>query len=312
MTTRKRAPSAPTPAPTPAASTNATPRVPAPPPRGVLRTQLGVDVTHQRVVPVEPLRPWVEHLWWVAWSLDAPLVQETLPHPSFHLTFEHVGAGARGKPLRAELAAVHRGRFVRTLEGTGGVLGVKFRPGMLPWLPGRAAALVDRTAQLTSLAWLPEALRELARTWRPFASLDAGARSLEPLLATLCTPHATFDEAIATRDLVERAARDASLVRVDDLAALAGLDVRTLQRRFARYVGVSPKWVLRRYRLHEAAERLKAAPDTSLARLAAELGYADQPHFARDFRAVVGRSPAQFAAQLAAQLAPQVGALPRG
>ena len=96
------------------------------------------------------------------------------------------------------------------------------------------------------------------------------------------------------RDLVE-AEHDRSLCRVDDLVFRSGLPLRTLQRRFVRAVIVTPKWVLLRYRLHEAAERLNSAPSTSLATLAADLGYADQAHFARDFRATIGVPPQAFA-----------------
>jgi AraC-like DNA-binding protein len=98
-----------------------------------------------------------------------------------------------------------------------------------------------------------------------------------------------------TRDLVEHMAADRSLLRVEDAAALLGAPPRTLQRRFRRDVGVGPKWVIRRYRLHEAAEQLKGPSPPPLAALAAALGYADQEHFARDFKAVVGRTPAAFA-----------------
>jgi AraC-like DNA-binding protein len=80
---------------------------------------------------------------------------------------------------------------------------------------------------------------------------------------------------------------------VEDLVARWEMPTRTLQRLFARYVGVTPKWVIRRYRLHEAAERL-AVPGVSQSQLAAELGYSDQAHFIRDFRAVVGMSPAAY------------------
>lgn len=45
------------------------------------------------------------------------------------------------------------------------------------------------------------------------------------------------------------------LVGVEQASALAGVDVRTLQRLFRRHVGVTPKWVLARYRLHEAGPR---------------------------------------------------------
>jgi AraC-like DNA-binding protein len=75
------------------------------------------------------------------------------------------------------------------------------------------------------------------------------------------------------------------------VAEALGVEVRSLQRVFRRYVGVSPKWVIRRYRLHEAAERLKDPRPAALAELATSLGYADQAHFAREFKQVIGQTP---------------------
>ena len=65
------------------------------------------------------------------------------------------------------------------------------------------------------------------------------------------------------RDLVKRMAIDRSILRVDDVSRASGLDTRALQRLFRTYVGVSPKWVIQRYRLHEA----RARAITALARL---------------------------------------------
>ena len=89
---------------------------------------------------------------------------------------------------------------------------------------------------------------------------------------------------------------DPAVVRVDELAARHAMSPRTLQRLFRRYVGVSPKWVLQRYRLHEAAERIAEGRDGDWAATALELGYFDQAHFIRDFKALIGTSPAQYAA----------------
>jgi AraC-like DNA-binding protein len=71
--------------------------------------------------------------------------------------------------------------------------------------------------------------------------------------------------------------------------------MRRLQRLFSDYVGVGPKWVIRRYRLHEAAARAADGAGLDLVRLAAELGYADQAHLTRDFTAMVGVPPARYA-----------------
>jgi AraC-like DNA-binding protein len=75
---------------------------------------------------------------------------------------------------------------------------------------------------------------------------------------------------------------------------------RTLQRLFRDYIGLSPKWVLKRYRVHEAAERIASGEAPDAAWLAAVLGYSDQSHFIRDFSAQVGCSPGTYARACAA------------
>ena len=82
---------------------------------------------------------------------------------------------------------------------------------------------------------------------------------------------------------------------VAKLAERHAVSQRTLQRLFRDYVGVGPKWVLKRYRMHEAAERIAAGEAASGAELAFELGYADQSHFIGDFRSQIGLSPGEYA-----------------
>jgi AraC-like DNA-binding protein len=93
---------------------------------------------------------------------------------------------------------------------------------------------------------------------------------------------------------------DRTLIRVEQVAAAAGRSSRSLQRLFAAYIGIGPKAVLARYRLHDAVDALDrglvgvdgGVPD--LAALAAELGWFDQAHFSRDFRAAVGTTPTEY------------------
>ena len=97
-------------------------------------------------------------------------------------------------------------------------------------------------------------------------------------------------------ELVARITDDPGLRRVDQLAASSGMTARTLQRLFADYVGVSPKWVMRRARLHEAAEHADSGEPVDWAALASDLGYADQAHLTRDFTVTIGVPPARYAA----------------
>jgi AraC-like DNA-binding protein len=60
-------------------------------------------------------------------------------------------------------------------------------------------------------------------------------------------------------------------------------------------VGAGPKWLIRLYRIKEAAARIEEGDVVDWADLAGQLGYADQSHFINDFRRLVGRSPGEYA-----------------
>ena len=104
--------------------------------------------------------------------------------------------------------------------------------------------------------------------------------------------------------LVEQAEEDSSLVRAAQLADLAGVSLRTLQRWFASHVGIGPKWVVQRFRLLDATAAAHEGRDVDWAALAARLGYADQSHLIRAFTQLVGHPPAHYAREVAHQVVP--------
>ena len=81
-----------------------------------------------------------------------------------------------------------------------------------------------------------------------------------------------------------------------DLAERLALSPRSLQRLFAEYVGVGPAWVVRRFRLQEAAAHATEGGAVDWAGLAATLGYCDQAHLVREFTQTIGVPPARYAA----------------
>jgi AraC-like DNA-binding protein len=88
------------------------------------------------------------------------------------------------------------------------------------------------------------------------------------------------------------------ITKVDDVVSQLHLNKRRVQRLFREYVGVSPKWVIKRYRLHEVAERLADGEAVDWPTIVVELGYADQAHFIKDFKAIVGKTPMEYAKAL--------------
>lgn len=237
-----------------------------------------------RYAPSADLAHLVERHWFVEWDLREPFTQGIVTHPSVNLAFE---------PHYALVFGIDTGRSDHTIEGRGKVVGCKFRPGGFhPFMPVPAVTLTNRVITLPE-AFGPTAdgLHErviAARTQR------AQVAAVEAFLRTRRPPPDPQVETVAR--IMRLILATPELVRVEQLVEHTGRSARALQRLFREYVGVTPKWVLKRVRLHEAAERIADAPAGDQAALALDLGYFDQAHFIKDFKAVVGRSPAEYAA----------------
>ncbi len=258
--------------------------------KGVLRRAKGLDkFGGGRFHPPEPLIPFVEHFWTTHWDLrgEPAYDQDVLPHPSVNVVLE---------PGRSEVVGVMTGKFTRRLEGRGRVFSAMFLPGgFSAFIRGDVSDLTDRRIPLGDL--LSVDVPALEQTVFETAQDDA-ARLEAYASALLALEPLAPPPAEQAKQVVRTIVEDPEILRVDDVAGRVGLGVRTLQRLFSRHVGVSPKWVIRRKRLHEAAERLADPQPPDLAALAAELGYADQAHFVRDFRTLVGVAPGGYTKQL--------------
>lgn len=260
---------------------------PLPPPRGILRAPRPDGLLDgRRFVPSPQLAPHIHHYWSIRWSLRSPFKGETLPHPAAQIL--RIATSAERS---AVVLGVPSGALARTLTGDGETFGVSFRPVMFQALLGASmASITDRVVPLEHV--VGTSARRWARAIDAARAPEEKVALTEALLTPLLTTPSPRLERI--RDLVERIAVDRSILRVDDIARASDLDTRALQRCFRTYVGVSPKSVIQRYRLHEAAIQLRAPHPPSLAELAASLGYADQAHFGRDFKRTVGQTPRAF------------------
>lgn len=70
--------------------------------------------------------------------------------------------------------------------------------------------------------------------------------------------------------------------------------LRTLQRKFAQVIGLSPKRFTRIARFNALKNRLILAPEQNLTEVAHDFQYFDQAHFIRDFRQIMGQTPSVF------------------
>ena len=261
---------------------------------GVLRPdEFAKHVRLERSDCATDLAPWVENYWSLRWHLPegASHLSSTLPHPACTLSVErgHRREGTGPEAVVVTGVIVHR--FDVTVRDEGWVFGVKFRPGGLASLAEvNARELRDVTVAASEIfdgATVAE-LDELG----PEHSTDECRLRADTVLSRLAT--SADDDYRLLLDVVSTMLDDRSLVRVAQVEERCGIGTRALQRLFQRYVGVSPKWVLARYRIHDAVTDLDAGYTGTLADLAAHYGWFDQAHFTREFTDLIGVPPGAY------------------
>ncbi|RSZ59101.1 AraC family transcriptional regulator [Massilia atriviolacea] len=234
--------------------------------------------------PSAPLATFVDYFWVVEWDMGgrAPEIQRVLPYPNAHLVFDRGQSAIHG---------VVRGAFERSVAGAGRVLGVRFKPGGLrPFIDHPVARLADRTMALDGVLRV-SAIEAEQRVLDSAGDAGMVGAAEAMLFAVLPAPDA---RALIAGQAVAAAAAADGPASVAALCAQTGIEERALQRLFSNYVGVSPKWVIQRYRLQEASWHLARPGPVDLAGLASQLGFFDQAHFTRDFTKLVGCSPLEY------------------
>jgi AraC-like DNA-binding protein len=257
-------------------------------PKGILHARQGEQKFHvARHLPPLDMRWCIERSFLITWDLrgQPPYVSETLPYPCVNLIVERD---------EARIWGVGTGRYSRLLDGTGWAFGLKFKPGgFYPFVRWPVSRLLNSSIAIDEVfgsdgAALVSAIRAADNEGAMVALAEQfiAARLPEP------------DEMVAEINrMIDCVIADRTITKVEQIAARFNVSKRTLQRLFNQYVGVSPKWVIQRYRLHEAADLLERGVGTDWAKLALELGYFDQAHFINDFKATIGKSPGEYAKQ---------------
>lgn len=259
------------------------------------------DRSHRmyRYPPTGGLDDLVRRFWIPVWSVpDGQQVeQHVLQYPCALLVVADDYARFYG---------VTAGLSRTTLRGAGWAVGVLCQPATGGLITDRS--MVDFRDQAVDLSEvLGERAAPLVKRIRAAMTPDphsvhahrVAVAALEVLLRTFLPvdPEGRLvNDIVAAVEQSGSGSTGADQGRVDALADRVGLSERALQRLVRRRVGLSPKWLIQRHRLHEAAGRLRDVDSPAdLAALAADLGYADQAHFTRDFRTVTGRTPGEFA-----------------
>jgi AraC-like DNA-binding protein len=230
----------------------------------------------------------VRRYWMPVWSLPdgRASVQRVLQYPVCLIVISE---------SYALLVGPSTGLSTQELTGSGWALGTMLQPaaglalvgGPVDRLTDKAVPLADHDLVLRVRGAVAGQPDDPGRRQSAVAAVEEWLTALLPV----------DEEGLLVNAIVEYVEGEPEVHRVGQVCDKFAITERTLQRLTARRIGLSPKWLIQRRRLHEAAERLSDAERPDLARVAADLGYADQAHFGRDFRAVTGLTPGEFAAE---------------
>jgi AraC-like DNA-binding protein len=216
-----------------------------------------------------------------------PMVQRIVPDGCIDIVWLDGGLHVAGPDTGPVLAPIAPGALV---------VGIRFRPGLAPTMLGLPATeLLDGRVRLDHL-W-GGASGRLAERLDAAADPRAAMTVLERELVERLPDAAPVDR-LAEGVVAQLRAGPRSPV-VAGLAATLGSSERQLHRRCLDAFGYGPKMLDRVLRFQRFLAMARAAAplgEPGLARLAADAGYADQAHLARECRALGGLPPRKLLA----------------
>jgi len=241
------------------------------------------NYTLQRIAPSSGLSRLIETFWSVEWDLsdEEPHTQQNIPDPNVHMVFE---------PGCSRIVGVVTKRFTHKLADRGSIFGIKFCAGAFYSVyKFPLSGLSDTDISIRS--FFGNDGDALAGKIISEVNLESKVSIAEHFLAPFIPDSSDIVDRID--EVIFATKTDESITKVDHLAEKFSLSARSLQRLFYQYVGVSPKWLIRKYRMQEVLTMLESG-ERNWQDLVSKLDYFDQAHFIRDFKDMIGVTPTDY------------------
>jgi AraC-like DNA-binding protein len=215
-------------------------------------------------------------------SSDEKQLIESLPAPTVHLIFMNGEAEISGPIMR---------RFSYLMENQGYLFGAKFWPGSFRTICDTPLSnLTDKRVPAEKI--IGDSVLPVTKAF--FCSNQADERLSIVQNYLLCLYKPNDDKLAIIKKVFEDINQHKTIFTVAQLATLQKMTVRSLQRLFKEYIGVSPKWAIQLFRLREAAQQMESQNRINFSQLALELGYSDQAHFSKHFKLITGKTPKSY------------------
>ncbi len=243
-----------------------------------------------------PLKSLIKYFWVLDSGRHISLHHKILPVNNIDIlinlkspmTFEKKGVTYK-TPGNIYFQGLNGDHTLMQQEGTVLTIGVSFFPtGFFPFFKIPVSEFKDDTIGLDVL--LNALTTELEDKLRAAKTMAAKITILEQFFLGLLDQHPIISR--ETTALFHQFYTAGLPVRA--FCREYGVHPRTLERRFNRFVGVTPKQFYRLSRFQVVLNKLIRPPQATLTDLAHDLDYYDQAHFIKDFKAFTGCAPSDF------------------
>jgi AraC-like DNA-binding protein len=249
-------------------------------------------MSFRRLEPHGNATRWVESYWIVENQDPTPHEQKIIPDGFPEIIFHfgdpyQINMSGRWEAQALSLVAGQiRQHFYLQNTGLSNILGIKLQPPALHQLfQIDMSDLTDRVLTLDQLK-IPK-LMDLESQVRQAQDADERIQVSNTFFSTFPnTPNTVF----AGIDWIFKTRGTGSVL---ELSQVMGVSERQAERLFQKWIGLSPKFYCRIIRFN-AIFQLLSKRQPGWAELAYEAGFADQPHFIRNFKAFTGDEPSGY------------------
>ncbi|MFH5883582.1 helix-turn-helix domain-containing protein [Halalkalibaculum sp. DA3122] len=259
---------------------------------------MSIHITEYR--PIEYLQPYVELFWKGDFNVTrmAEFRQQVVPNGFLeliiHLSEQHCDLPYDGNwsksPDYTIIGLYTKPYEVRFCELVN-TFGIRFKPEGIYNLFGVPASLFSESYDDMEQVLGPS-FREYCSKMMEASNCDEMLKLTEKYLLNQLERNTS--ELTYVNYAAEMIRKSEDFNKIEEIPGKVYVSLRQLEREFKNKIGTTPKRYMRIARLNEVHKKLESNQELELTQVAFDCGYADQAHFIRDFKSIMGVNPTLF------------------
>lgn len=259
-----------------------------------------MSVTVSEYKPVKYLQPFVELFWKADFNVtkEPMLKQQVVPNGFLeliiHLSDHHCDLPVVEKWSQSPnytIIGLYTQPYEVRFSNLVNTFGIRFKPEGIYNLFGVPASLFSESYEDMELVLGPS-FREYSSRLMEAAGPDQMLKLTEQYLLKQLEKNNSELTYVNHAAEIIRNADDFN--KIEEIPGKVYVSLRQLEREFKKKIGTTPKRYMRIARLNEVHKKLESDRELELTQVAFDCGYADQAHFIRDFKSIMGVKPTIF------------------